>query len=201
VCLCVCVVRMFLLIEWCALLSLPSLSLLAQRIHFPIVLSVLFVQEKTKPWWNVPTDDIKNVGDYTRREIRLLFMADGNTGALVCVLMTSMCVGCFVCLVVRLFCFALLLLLLLFSQGMEKELGKGAGGSVWKCNLWGNTVAVKIWSSGKLQEAPEDYYREINVLMKVQHLCHPNLVQMIGAVTLRGSFAIVQEFCSRGMCF
>mmetsp|Transcript_10833 Transcript_10833/g.27393 ORF Transcript_10833/g.27393 Transcript_10833/m.27393 type:complete len:1054 (-) Transcript_10833:133-3294(-) len=114
----------------------------SQRIHLPVVMSVLFVEEKTKPWWNVPTDDIKN--------------------------------------------------------GMEKELGKGAGGSVWKCNLWGNTVAVKIWDSGKLQEAPEDYYREINVLMKVQHMCHPNLVQMIGAVTLRGSFAIVQEFCSRG---
>ncbi|PRP75396.1 hypothetical protein PROFUN_15710 [Planoprotostelium fungivorum] len=77
-----------------------------------------------------------------------------------------------------------------------KTLGGGASASVFLCSLWGVRVAMKRWEFGRLDEAPADFKRELDTLMKLRH---PNVVSFIGAITAHpGRACLVIEYLELG---
>mmetsp|Transcript_4252 Transcript_4252/g.11981 ORF Transcript_4252/g.11981 Transcript_4252/m.11981 type:complete len:445 (+) Transcript_4252:221-1555(+) len=77
---------------------------------------------------------------------------------------------------------------------MEKVIGKGEFGTVWKAKWHDSTVAVKVLNSSS-EVAKGELRSELSTLRKTHH---PHTVQCLGAVTSREPFMIITEYMPMG---
>ncbi|XP_071830284.1 proto-oncogene tyrosine-protein kinase receptor Ret-like [Apostichopus japonicus] len=84
----------------------------------------------------------------------------------------------------------------------DKLLGEGEYGRVLLAqalNIRGHTgytpVAVKMMKDSASPVEVRDFVRELELLKQVNH---PNVIRLLGAVTLKGPFLVIVEYCEHG---
>src|SRR3989338_6569438 len=79
---------------------------------------------------------------------------------------------------------------------IDKELGRGAFGVVYKCTLFGKEVAVKkLINQNVDSETLLAFKKEVAIMAKLRH---PNVLLFMGACTEPGNLMIVTELMPRG---
>ncbi|KAJ8022869.1 Proto-oncogene tyrosine-protein kinase receptor Ret [Holothuria leucospilota] len=84
----------------------------------------------------------------------------------------------------------------------DKVLGEGEYGRVLRAqalNIRGHTgytpVAVKMMKTTASPSEVQDFVRELELLKQVNH---PNVIRLLGAVTTKGPFLVIVEYCEHG---
>lgn len=79
---------------------------------------------------------------------------------------------------------------------LDKQIGSGSSGQVFKGTFMGSTVAVKRCLIVDLLEDPlKDFMSETQIMSSFRH---PNVVQFIGATIKPPHFYIITEYCENG---
>lgn len=84
---------------------------------------------------------------------------------------------------------------------VEIKVGTGITSEVFKGSFQGRIVAVKQinFNKARLNTAEQQaFVREVDILPR---LCHPNLVEFVGVITVAEPFRIITEYCEGGCLF
>ena len=82
---------------------------------------------------------------------------------------------------------------------LEKKIGRGSFGEVYKCNWRGTTIAVKVLNDqGLSEETMAEFLTEVNMMNKVRH---PNVVLLMGISSKPPHLSIVTEYLARGSLY
>lgn len=82
---------------------------------------------------------------------------------------------------------------------LDKKIGRGSFGEVYKCHWRGTTIAVKVLTDQAMnEETMAEFKTEVNMMNKVRH---PNVVLLMGICSTAPHLSIITEYLPRGSMY